>query len=117
MLAMKAQALELSMVFSQSLARRRHRPSQASVRSTTHRRGNTSKPSAVSDRLMIAMVQSPCPLEGIAQFAARIAAIGEDVAQPWKPVADGLEQRRGSVAILHIGRMNKDEEHQPECVG
>src|SRR3954465_11760558 len=62
MLAMKAQALELSMVFSQSLARRRHRPSQASVRSTTHRRGNTSKPLAVSDRLMIAMVQSPCPL-------------------------------------------------------
>ena len=57
------------------------------------------------------------PLEGIAQFAARIAAIGEDVAQPWKPVADGLEQRRGSVAILHVGRMNKDEEHQPECVG
>jgi len=46
-------------------------------------------------------------LEGIAQFAARIAAIGEDVAQPWKPVADGLEQRRGSVAILHIGRMAK----------
>ena len=39
------------------------------------------------------------------------------MAQPWKPVADGLEQRRCSVAILHIGRMNKDEEHQPECVG
>ena len=40
------------MVFSQSLARRRHRPSQASVRSTTHLRGNTSKPWAMSDRLM-----------------------------------------------------------------
>ena len=62
MLATKAQALELSTVFSQSLARRRHRPSQASVRSTTHLRGNTSKPWAVSDRLMIWMVQSPCPL-------------------------------------------------------
>ena len=55
-------------------------------------------------------------LEDIAQFAARIAAIGEDVAQPWKPVADGLEQRRGSVAILHIGRMNKDEEHEAQRV-
>ena len=57
------------------------------------------------------------PLEGITQFAARIAAIGEDVAQPWKPVADGLEQRRGSVAILHIGCMNKDEEHEAQRVG
>ena len=37
MLATRAQALELSIVFSQSLARRRHRPSQASVRSTAHR--------------------------------------------------------------------------------
>src|SRR5215210_5610021 len=59
----------------------------------------------------------PMPVEGIAQFAARIAAIGEDVAQPWKAVADGLEQRRCSVSILSIGRMNKDDEHQPECVG
>src|SRR5215210_7135244 len=30
--------------------------------STTHLRGNTSNPLAVSDRLMISMVQSPCPL-------------------------------------------------------
>src|SRR5215218_6951135 len=58
----------------------------------------------------------PMTLEGIAQFAARIAAIGEDVAQPCKPVADGLEQRRGSVSILHIGRMNQDEEHDAQCV-
>jgi len=56
------------------------------------------------------------PFEGIAQFAARIASVSEDVAQPGKAVADGLEQRRGSVSILHIGRMNQDEEHQPECV-
>src|SRR3954453_23247604 len=55
-------------------------------------------------------------VEGIAQFATRIASIGEDVAQPWKPVADGLEQRRCSVAILHIGRMNKDEEHDVQRV-
>ena len=120
MLATKAQALELSMVFSQSLARRRHRPSQASVRSTTHLRGNTSNPWAVSDRLMIALDDRDGPvtmtLEGITQFAARIAAIGEDVAQPGKAVADGLEQRRCSVAILHIGRMNKDEEHDAKRV-
>lgn len=39
-----AQAVELALVFSQSLARRRQRPSQAKVRSTTRRRGRTSKP-------------------------------------------------------------------------
>src|SRR3954466_4256831 len=117
MLAMKAQALELSMVFSQSLARRRHRPSHASVRSTTHRRGNTSNPFGRVGSLDDLDGPVTLPLEGIAQFAARIAAIGEDVAQPWKPVADGLEQRRGSVAILHIGRMNKDEEHDAQRVG
>src|SRR5215210_7465823 len=37
------------------------------------------------------------PFEGIAQFAARIASISEDVAQPGKAVADGLAQGRGSV--------------------
>ena len=41
--------------FSQSLARRRHRLSHARVRSTTQRRGKTSKPLARSDRLMISM--------------------------------------------------------------
>ena len=59
MLATRAQALELSMVFSQSLASRRQRFSHAMVRSTTHLRGKTSNPVAVSDRLMISMVQSP----------------------------------------------------------
>ena len=59
MLDMNAQAVELSVDASQSLARRRQRPSHAKVRSTTHRRGRTSKPLAVSDRLMISMVQSP----------------------------------------------------------
>ena len=52
-------ASALSMDFSKSLARRRHRPSQANVRSTTHRRGNSSKPLARSDRLMISSVHRP----------------------------------------------------------
>lgn len=38
---------------------RRHRPSHANVRSTTQRRGNSSKPIAVSERLMISIVQRP----------------------------------------------------------
>ena len=43
MLATVAQAVELSMERSQSLAKRRHRPSHANVRSTTHRRGKSWK--------------------------------------------------------------------------
>src|SRR3954471_16210629 len=106
MLATRAQALELSIVFSQSSARRRHRPSARQHLKAFGRVGSLDD------------LNGPVtlPLEGVAQFAARIASIGEDVAQPWKPVADGLEQRRCSVSILHIGRMNKDKEHQPECV-
>ncbi len=50
---MRVQAVELSMLASTSLASLRHRPRQANVRSTTHRRGSTSEPCAVSDRLMI----------------------------------------------------------------
>src|ERR1700691_4719967 len=54
---MKTQATALVMVASKSLASRRHRLSHANVLSTTHRRGKTSKPFAVSDRLMISKVQ------------------------------------------------------------
>src|SRR5712672_3130091 len=39
--------------FSQSLARRLHRPSHANVRSTTHRFGRTTNPFALSERLTI----------------------------------------------------------------
>ena len=39
MLAVSSHASALSMVFSKSLARRRFRPSDANVRSTTHPRG------------------------------------------------------------------------------
>ncbi|SFK69103.1 regulatory helix-turn-helix protein, lysR family [Loktanella salsilacus] len=59
MCAMRIQASALAMDFSQSFDRRRHRFSQAKVRSTTHRRGSTSKPSAVSERLTIWTVHRP----------------------------------------------------------
>lgn len=59
MWAMRSQASALAMVFSQSFAIRRHLPSHAKVRSTTHRRGMTSKPFAVSERLTICNVQRP----------------------------------------------------------
>ena len=60
--AINAQAVDEAMDRSQSFARRRHRPSHANVRSTTQRRGKSSKPWAVSERLMISSVQLPWPL-------------------------------------------------------
>jgi len=48
--ASSAHAVDDEMEVSQSLARRRHRPSHANVRSTTQRRGRISKPLAVSER-------------------------------------------------------------------
>ena len=50
---MNSHAVAEAMVCSKSLARRRFRLSQASVRSTTQRRGRTTKPLVVSDRLTI----------------------------------------------------------------
>lgn len=51
-LAMKAHAVALSIDFSQSLASLRHVLIHAKVRSTTQRLGKTSKPFALSDRLI-----------------------------------------------------------------
>jgi outer membrane protein TolC len=54
-----SQVEALSMLASKSLASRRLRLSHASVRSTTQRRGSTTKPRAVSDRLTISIVHLP----------------------------------------------------------
>ena len=51
----KARPLQLR--FSQSLARRRQRLSQAIVRSTIQRLGSCTKPDARSDRLMISVLR------------------------------------------------------------
>jgi hypothetical protein len=80
MAAIVAHVMDEAMVFSQSLARRRHRPSHAKVRSTIHRRGeklealylvrsldDLDRPGSRSD-------------EGSTAFVAGIASIGKDVA-------------------------------------
>ena len=60
---MKASALRLR--FSQSLASRRQRLSQAMVRSTTQRLGWTTKPFTRSDRLTISVSRSEKAIGGI----------------------------------------------------
>ena len=68
MFATRIHAWAEAIVFSQSFASLRHRLSQAKVRSTTHRLGRTSKPWAVSDRLMISSVQVPMSSRAATSF-------------------------------------------------
>jgi hypothetical protein len=53
---MRSQLSDDEIVFSQSFASLRHRPSHAKVRSTTHRRATTTKPVAAFGRRTIAIV-------------------------------------------------------------
>ena len=54
---MYLQVMALTIVASKSLAKRRLRLSQARARSTTHRRGSSSKPQALVARLTISIVK------------------------------------------------------------
>ena len=44
------------------------------------------------------------------ELVPRIAAIGENMAQPWEAIADRFEDIDGPVAVLNIGGMNQDED-------
>jgi hypothetical protein len=61
-----------------------------------------------------------CPfpdfLQPLFQLVARIAAIGEDMKQPWPSVPDGFQEIRSAVAILNIGTMHHEADNQPECI-
>ena len=78
MFATRIHAVALSMEASKSFARRRLRQSQAKVRSTTHRRGSTSKPFAVLERGMISIVHLPSLVRAALSFPPLYApATGE----------------------------------------
>ena len=97
MWAMRIQACALAIDLSQSFDRRRQRPSPAKVRSTTHRRGSTSKPCAVSERLTICTVKRSDDLQGVSQFGARIAAVRKDMPQHGIARGDSLQHIRRAV--------------------
>jgi hypothetical protein len=86
--AMNIHACPDSMDHSKSLAGLRHLPSHAKVPSTTHRRGRTSKPLALSDRLTISIVN-------FRSFAGRLAISAlhsrhrEATASAWVWIQDG----------------------------
>ena len=87
---------------SQSLASLRERPSQAKVRSTTQRRGKSSKPFVASKRLTISMVKRPRAAVR-SELRALIAAVGEEVTQPRPAFQDGLQHDGRAVAIMDVG--------------
>jgi hypothetical protein len=81
--------------------------SHANVRSTTQRRGSTSKPSAVSDRLMISMVHLfPHSPQSLPELVASIAAVCEYVPQPREAPYDIAQHHWRTVPVLNVSRVD-----------
>jgi hypothetical protein len=88
---------------------------QAKVRSTTQRRGNTSKPvaDAAADDLEgdVGLVGGPL------DETASVAAVGEDAGDEGVALARALERQLAAVAILDVGTMDADSEEPTIGVG
>jgi hypothetical protein len=106
MLAMRNQASLLARVFSKSLASRRHRPSQAKVRSTTQRFFSSLGPSDDLD--------APPTKRGdcLAQLVATIDAVREDISQGREDPTQCGEQRYRAVTVLDIGCVHQQHEQK-----
>ncbi len=104
MLATRIHACAEAIDFSQSLASRRHRLSQAKVLSTTHRLGRSSKPWAVSERLMISSFQRPSPRVSVPRRRRRRRS-GEAMT-----ATSGAPSRS-------IGCVHDQADQQAECIG
>ena len=115
-LAIMIHATAVVIDFSKSLASRRLRLIQARVRSTTQRRGSNTKPLAMSNSSTMLIVQLPSGTSDARAFR-RIAAIGEDVAQPREGASDRAQKRGCAVAILDIRRMDDRADQQSAGVG
>ena len=48
------------------------------------------------------------------EFVAGISAIGEDMAQPREPEADGFENIDGAVAVLNVRGVDQDEQQKAD---
>jgi hypothetical protein len=55
--------------------------------------------------------------EGPEQFVTGVGAVGEEVTQPRKEVMDSFDNKRRSVAVLHIGGMSRSSDHQAGGIG
>ena len=118
---MEARVTKVSRVsarFSKSLARRRLRPNQEKVRSTTQRRGRTTKPFVASLRLTIAIRHTQrrhlchrgCNLPRV------VAAISPDQCEPREAPAYLVEDQSGPIAAVDRGGVDHDPHRQPFAV-
>jgi len=59
----------------------------------------------------------PRSSDGIAEFVARIAAIGKNMAQPGEALPHSLEDIGRAIAVLNIGGMHENEDEEAAGVG
>lgn len=113
MWAMIIQASAEAIDFSKSLTNLRLLPSHAKARSTTQRRGRTSKPLALSVRLTIWRVN-------VATFCSAPLSLGSRHRRRYVRAAaaleDGFEDGRRAVTILNIGAVNYEADDQSQRV-
>ena len=55
--------------------------------------------------------------KGLTQIGAVIDAVGEEMAQPWKQLVNGLDDEAGTIAILDIGRVHLSTDQQTASIG
>ena len=98
--------------FSQSLPSRRHRPSQAKVRSTTHRLGKTAKPFAYRTLDDLHVYPRDDLRYGGAKHRALITAIGVELEQERIHAEQGRHDQRAAIAVLNVGGMHDGVDQQ-----
>ena len=106
--------------FSKSLARRRFRPNQEKVRSTTQRRGTTTETVHVVAPLDDLLAQHWHLGHGRFNLPRVAAAIGPDQFEPEETPAYLFEDQAGPIAVLNGGGVDDDPHRQPfgidQCV-
>jgi hypothetical protein len=98
--------------FSKSLARRRFRPNQEKVRSTTQRHEALHVVAPLDDR----QAQPRHLCHGCVNLPGVVAAIGPDQFEPREASAYLVEHQTGPVAVLDRGGMDDDPHRQPFAV-
>lgn len=115
--AISAHTVELSMDFSQSFARRLHRPQPC--------KGAFNDPAARQNMKALGGIGALDDLDGpfahagerAAQFLSGISSIGKDMTQPREAAADRRQHADGAVRILDIGGMDENEDQKAAGVG
>src|SRR5271155_4437800 len=102
--------------FSQSLARRRQRLSQAMVRSTIQRLGSCTNPDARSDRDDFGFEIGQDFGEPVGKNWTLIGAVGKQLLEEWKLAKQRGEQQQAAIAVLNVGGMDDGVQQQTECI-